>query len=428
MANNKIVRTAHRAEGGITAGEKARMDEHAQAWIANAVRTDTVDRAALTQAIKDLYRVAGRPEPIVVIVPSPRIMAFAGGFAAAIWYLREKDDATDHATDHATRAATGAATADATDHATRDATDHATADATRAATFDATDDATDHATRDATDAATADATRAATDHATLDATLFTSVAQALLGQHALFGLKCAQLWYRFYQGGNMWAGYDSYLTAARDILGLKLPAHAAYEAWERCAKSGGFRLMHEKFCMVSDFPCVLERDAENRPHCATGPSHRWRDGWSLYHWHGVRVTQQIIEAPHTLTVQQIESEQNAEVRRVMIERYGAKRYAEDSGATLVHECPVNHPLLGLKTAKLWRKEVPDDEPIVMVDLLNSTPEPDGSIKRYQLRVDPNAYDGHAARDCHAAVASTWRNDDGSLTFKRAADYAPVFES
>jgi hypothetical protein len=64
----------------------------------------------------------------------------------------------------------------------------------------------------------------------------------------------------------------------------------------------------------------------------------------------------------------------------------------------------------------------------MVDVLNSTPEPDGTVKRYQLRVDPNAYDGEASRDCLAAVASTWRMPDGSLAFKRPQDYAPVFES
>ena len=226
----------------------------------------------------------------------------------------------------------------------------------------------------------------------------------------------------------MWSAWDCYLTAARDILGLRLTSHAAYAAWERCAKVGGFRFVHEQFCMVSDFPDTLKVDAERRPHCADGPSHRWRDGWTLYYWHGVRVSQQIIEAPRTLTVAQIESETNAEVRRVMIDRYGPKRYLQDSGATVVQELPADHPVVGLRTARLLRKDVPDDEPIITIDLLNSTPEPNGSVKRYQLRVDPNAYEGAASRDCVAAAASTWRNQDGSLAFKSPADYAPSVES
>lgn len=112
----------------------------------------------------------------------------------------------------------------------------------------------------------------------------------------------------------------------------------------------------------------------------------------------------------------------------MITRYGSARYLKDSGATIVHELPDDHPIKGLRTARLLAKEVPGDETIVMIDLLNSTPEPDGSTKRYQLRVDPNAYGGEASRDAHAAAASTWRAPDGSLAFKKPADYTPAFES
>ena len=226
----------------------------------------------------------------------------------------------------------------------------------------------------------------------------------------------------------MWSAYDCYLTAARDILGLKLKPHAAYEAWERCAKNGGFRLVHEKFCMVSDFPERLRLDEQNRPHCEDGPSHRWRDGWELYFWHGVRVTEQIILHPQTLTVTQIEQESNAEVRRCMIQRYGQARYIQDSGAIVVHELPENYFVKGLQGAKLYRKDRSSDSPIVMIAVANSTPEPDGSVKQYMLRVQPDAYDGLASTDCHAAITSTWRNKDGSLYFAHPRAYAPIFES
>jgi len=59
--------------------------------------------------------------------------------------------------------------------------------------------------------------------------------------------------------------------------------------WEECVVHGGFRVLHEDFCMVSDFPEILLKDEQNRPHCENGPSHKWRDGWSLYHWHGVSI-------------------------------------------------------------------------------------------------------------------------------------------
>jgi len=95
----------------------------------------------------------------------------------------------------------------------------------------------------------------------------------------------------------MWVGDSAYLTAYRDILGLELPCYKDYAYWEQAAIHGGFRVMHEKFCIVSDFPEIIKIDNQNMPHCEDGPSHRWRDGWSLYHWHGTSIPQEWIENP-----------------------------------------------------------------------------------------------------------------------------------
>jgi hypothetical protein len=95
--------------------------------------------------------------------------------------------------------------------------------------------------------------------------------------------------------------------------------------------------MHEKFCIVSDFPDKLKVDERNRPHCEDGPSHRWRDGWSIYHLRGVVVTRQIVEQPQTLTIEQIRAEQNAEVRRLMIERRGWPWYLKTISARVLNQ-------------------------------------------------------------------------------------------
>jgi hypothetical protein len=42
-----------------------------------------------------------------------------------------------------------------------------------------------------------------------------------------------------------------------------------------------------------------------------------------------------------------------------------------------------------ETGVLWRVEFDDDEPLVMVEVINSTPEPDGSRRTYFLRVPPD---------------------------------------
>lgn len=237
----------------------------------------------------------------------------------------------------------------------------------------------------------------------------------------------------------MWAYFGAYAQAMRDVLRLQLPEFAAYQAWEDCARHGGFRVLHEEFCIVSDFPRQIHKDAQNRPHNDIGPSHEWRDGWALWHIHGVRVTEQIVMRPETLTPAQIDAENNAEVRRVMIERFGAERYLLESDAE-----PVHRDDYGV----LYRREIDGDEPITMVRLLNSTPEPDGVMSQdeaeavfgksaVQRRLDTMRAIGHPIEDAprfkaymlrvppdmqtaHAAVAWTFG--------KTVNDYAPEVES
>jgi hypothetical protein len=189
------------------------------------------------------------------------------------------------------------------------------------------------------------------------------------------------------------------------------------------------------FVMVHECPTVSHWERINpstlRLHSADGPAIAYQDGWGVYAIHGVRIPfeqRHIVERPEAITVEEIEAEENTEIRRVMIDRYGPARYVADSGARVVCELGADHPIVGLRTARLLRKDVPRHEPIIYADLLNSTPEPDGTVKRYMLRIDPEAYDGEASRNLLAAVASTWRNADGSLHFADWRDYAPVFES
>ena len=344
----KIIRIPSRAEGGITPEEAKLMEAHTQLWIQRAMRTDPIEPDKIVPAIKALYAAAGMKEPRVVIVPSPLVMAMAGGFAAGIWYFRKNGGLSDSATDLAT----------------------------------------DSATRSATDLATDLATKQ-------DPNWAYKIAREFVATHgdAMFLMQCATKWWRMYQGGNMWAAWDCYLTAARDILGLRLKEHEKYAAWEQCAIHGGLRVLHEEFCIVSDFPEVILKDAQNRPHCDTGPSHRWRDGWSLYHVHGVVVPEYVIERPHEITVAAIDSEANSEVRRVMIERYGAGRYLTDTGAK-----PVSKDECGI----LYRKSLPEDEDLVMVRVLNSTPEPDGVMTADEAR----AVFGDAVVE--ANIAAMWR--------------------
>jgi hypothetical protein len=161
--------------------------------------------------------------------------------------------------------------------------------------------------------------------------------------------------------------------------------------WNKAAVEGSFRYMHTEFCILSDFPESILLDESGRPHCANGPSHRWRDGWALYHIHGVAVTRQIVENPETITIEQIDRESDVTVKRAMMECLGYERYFEKSGGKIVHKdkrgvlyCRVI-PNAIIPT----RGGPPKDEIVTMVKVRNSTPESDGTYKYSFYRVPPD---------------------------------------
>lgn len=74
-------------------------------------------------------------------------------------------------------------------------------------------------------------------------------------------------------------------------------------------------------------------DEQNRPHCETGPSHEWRDGWKLYHWHGVKVPAHWIEGD--LDPNEVIKADNVEQRAAGIEIVGMRRMLDAMEHTIL---------------------------------------------------------------------------------------------
>lgn len=135
----------------------------------------------------------------------------------------------------------------------------------------------------------------------------------------------------------------------------------------------------EKVCLVADYPDTVIVDQLFRPNNRNGASIIFPDDYQVHAIDGIIVPRMLIERPQDLTLADIEEVENVALRRVMIEIFGTSRYLMDSGAKLVHEDEFG---------QLYRKELPDDEPIVMLCVINSTMEPDGTYRKYFLRVPP----------------------------------------
>ena len=171
---------------------------------------------------------------------------------------------------------------------------------------------------------------------------------------------------------------------------------AVLEGLIELADHCGWWLPYTKFCILQHRP-ILKLDDQNRLHNNAGPSIAWRDEFKVYHYRGVRVPENIIERPHEIKPEDPLRERNAEVRRAMIELMGYDRFLphmRDTGqARMINED---------WTGKLWHIDVPDKpNPLALSEVINGSPEPDGTYKTYYIPVPPDA------PDCHSAIASTY---------------------
>src|SRR5581483_4839727 len=105
--------------------------------------------------------------------------------------------------------------------------------------------------------------------------------------------------------------------------------------------------------VCTERPVCVHRDERGRLHCEDGAAIAYPDGWGVYAIHGVRVPAEIVLHPERISIKQCREERNAELRRVLIERYGQGRYLLDSGARVVHQDEFG---------TLYRAVLGDDEP------------------------------------------------------------------
>ena len=193
--------------------------------------------------------------------------------------------------------------------------------------------------------------------------------------------------------------------------------------------------------VLTERPVVARRDHQGRLNDRDGAALQYGDGWKVFAVDGVAMPRRAFVHPETLKLDEILGEQNSLRRTFLVQRYGSERYLEAVAQSL--DLILAEPTSWTRRAalerfgvtrfvqesgvvidsdldrqgqmrRLWRAGRPNVEPIVMIEVVNSTPEPDGTRHHYWLRVPPRV------RGCQEAVAWTFGLD--------ATAYEPVFES
>jgi hypothetical protein len=172
-------------------------------------------------------------------------------------------------------------------------------------------------------------------------------------------------------------GLHAYL---HDVLAWQEPAQSM-RGWWTIAKNAGWIVPYEHICWISERPSALRWDHRCRLHCPDGPALRYRDGWCVHAWKGVQIPAWMIEHPELITPARIDDTFDPVLRNSMIEIMTPQRFVQSGTVSKVAED---------ETGILWRRSWTFRGVTIgswcAVEVVNGTPEPDGSRRHYFLRV------------------------------------------
>ena len=185
-----------------------------------------------------------------------------------------------------------------------------------------------------------------------------------------------------------WLGSYQFL---HEVCGVSAAAEQLSGQWQVAANIGWI-VPHERVCWLAERHHILRQDTNDRLHASEGPALAYPDGLAVYSWKGVQVPEALIEHPQRISARMIDREIDPVVRRCMIDIITPARYIATGSPVRISQDD---------TGILWRKLWWGFDAWAAVEVVNGSPEPDGTFRRYYLQVPPTV------RTAREAVAWTY---------------------
>lgn len=193
-----------------------------------------------------------------------------------------------------------------------------------------------------------------------------------------------------------WRNRVRRLDFCKEVVGNRRISGKDLAVFKAAAEPGFRWIVVGDTAFISELPLIHVRNEFGVLHCETGPALQYADGFTVYSYGGVHVPKQVIMCPEKLSVRRINAEQNLEVRRVMIERFGPARFIKATGCKLA--ATRNDPLTGFPE-RLYHLGKGGQYMFVCTD--------PSTGRVYHLSVpDPNAWRS-SANDNLCALAQSW---------------------
>ena len=152
--------------------------------------------------------------------------------------------------------------------------------------------------------------------------------------------------------GNHDAGWLSFYNYFQEVKGLDCVDKL--QPLMDMVKYCGWVSFYEDTVIFQDRPEIIKFDDQKRLHCENGPAIRYRDGFSIYSWHGVSIPVEWIENKHiALTPKIALSWENIEQRRCACEILGWARILRELNSTVIDS--DDDPMIG----NLIEVDIPD---------------------------------------------------------------------
>lgn len=145
----------------------------------------------------------------------------------------------------------------------------------------------------------------------------------------------------FHTYWGMWLASYAATYEFAETIGVEFNEHnlKLFNAWsDNCS----FVLFNDEKVYVSRKLTQLHFNDAGQLHNTEGPSAAFGSDekgnlWGVYHINGVLLTEQIVMRPETQSIEDITSEDNEEVKRIRIERYGWSKFLKGINARVIDE-------------------------------------------------------------------------------------------
>ena len=147
---------------------------------------------------------------------------------------------------------------------------------------------------------------------------------------AYASIKPSDLFWHDWMGGQFWMPWTAYAIFLNEWKKVEIPH---LEPRKDTDMSCAHWWPNESFSIACERPTRASVDELRRAHCDHGMAMEWKTedgkGVGMWMWHGVRTCEKAIMRPSEITIDDIKAEDNAESRRVLVERMGYEKYTEE---------------------------------------------------------------------------------------------------